>query len=341
MRATPLLNTSKGSKAFIAASNDHLKGVHQKVHELQAKMENCYKQLRITQEKQDAAQCTSNALVGLVSTGGKNNKVIVSYPHHTGSSLYQTFIKKISPAVQKWTSILHLTSDGEPNYKSGKDYAKYIEQMQTLYANKFGNMFDFIECWEFLSQEPKWADWVQKKEMEAKKEKKKCPTGTKKFKEKQKEKELIDTVMERAGIGITSANPIFLDGINDGNGGMGAADNPTGSLLGSKSEDQHFAEVMDCLKQIVTMGSQFMLGAMMGITPENTSLYASEDKKCQFVQAQVCMRLAQLKKDIIDIEEENECHRKKLKESNKTDEENPKSVTDEQDTANVHDDPSI
>ena len=173
------------------------------------------------------------------------------------------------------------------------------------------------------------------------KKKKKCPTGMKKFKEKQKEKELIDTVMERARIGITSANPIVLDGVNDGNDSMGAADNPTGSLLGSKSKDQHFAKVMDCLKQIVAMGSQFMLGAMMGITPENASSYASEDEKHQFVQAQVCMHLAQLKKDIIDIEEENECHCKMLKESIKSDEENPESVTDEQDTNNVHDDPSV
>ena len=97
----------------------------------------------------------------------------------------------------------------------------------------------------------------------------------------------------------------------------------------------------DCLKQIVAMGSQFMLGAMMGITLENASSYASEDEKRQFVQAQVRMRLAQLEKDIIDIEEENECRRKRLKESNKSDEENPESVTDEQDTADVHDDPSV
>ena len=102
--------------------------------------------------------------------------------------------------------------------------------------------------------------------------------------------------MKRAGIGKTIANPtVFLDGIIDGNGGM--ANNMTDSLLQSKCKDQHFAEVTDCLKQIVAMGSQFMLGAMMGIMPENTTSYASKEEECQFVQAQVHMSLAQLKKE--------------------------------------------
>jgi len=47
-------------------------------------------------------------------SGSKKQAVSISYPSHTGGSVFQQFTKKISPAVIKWNSILKLTADGEP-----------------------------------------------------------------------------------------------------------------------------------------------------------------------------------------------------------------------------------
>jgi hypothetical protein len=40
--------------------------------------------------------------------------------------MLQQFQKKISPDVMKWMGVLELSSDGEPKFKSGEDYAHWI-----------------------------------------------------------------------------------------------------------------------------------------------------------------------------------------------------------------------
>jgi hypothetical protein len=126
------------AKAFIAASVDPERGAKQKGDDFQKLIGEKYNALKKEQEQFDANQRASNVHVGLVSQGKKQRPVVIAYPDRTGSSVFQQFTKKISPAVIKWMSILRLTADGEPEYKSGKDYEKYIECMQKLYNDKFG-----------------------------------------------------------------------------------------------------------------------------------------------------------------------------------------------------------
>jgi hypothetical protein len=88
----------------------------------------------------------SNACIGMVAAPGKT-PMTVKYPYRSGCSVLQQFQKKISPDVMKWMGVLELSSDGEPKFKSGEDYAHWINQMLEIFHTKEGKTFEFCECW--------------------------------------------------------------------------------------------------------------------------------------------------------------------------------------------------
>lgn len=64
----------------------------------------------------------------------------------------------------KWMGVLELTSDSEPKFKSGKDYAHWINQMHEIFHHtKEDRTFEFCNCWELLKVQPKFA--LQKAEV--------------------------------------------------------------------------------------------------------------------------------------------------------------------------------
>lgn len=103
----------------------------------------------------DAAQRASNAIVGMVAAPGKNiATIVVTYPYRSGASLLNQFKRRISPEVLKWMSVLELMTDGEPKYKSGEDYTRWIERMIEIFVTKEGKAFEYHDCWEWLKDQP-------------------------------------------------------------------------------------------------------------------------------------------------------------------------------------------
>ena len=135
--------------------------------------------------------------------------------------------------------------------------------MHALYEAKNGMSFHYVSCWEFLRQQPKWDDYVSDQtSKQGRKGKKTRPVGSKKTKQQEEEDALIDKVLKKAGTNRSNNNSNVIDvtGDNSGSGNSGRTRNKT-DVLGDLSGS---------LKQFVEMGSQFMMGAMMGISPENT-----------------------------------------------------------------------
>ena len=286
-------------------SNDGKKGSKQKASEFEVKLEKHYNDLRQDQEKQDAKQRESNERIGLVQSGKSGQPVVVSYPFRTGSSVHQQFKKKIAPPVMKWQSILQVTSDDEPKYRTGENYSKWLERMHALYEAKNGTSFHYVSCWEFLRQQPKWDEYVSDQtSKQGRKDKKTRPVGSKKTKQQEEEDALIDKVLKKAGTNQTNENSNVIDitGDNSGNGNSSRTRNKT-DVLGDLSGS---------LKQFVEMGSQFMMGAMMGISPENTESYVSDEQKREFASMQMRMQLARMEEKAIALEESNRLRRKNL-----------------------------
>jgi hypothetical protein len=113
------------SKAWIAASCDEINGSKQNVSDFHDAVGEKYKKIKEEQEACDANQRASNARLGMVAAPGKN-PTIVQYPYGSGSSVVQHFQKKIAPDVVKWMGVIEITSDGEPQFKTGENYDKWI-----------------------------------------------------------------------------------------------------------------------------------------------------------------------------------------------------------------------
>jgi hypothetical protein len=152
----------------------------------------------------------------------------------------------------KYKSVLVITANNEPKYVSGDNAELYNQFMNEMYKGKFGTTFDHIDCFEILHLEPKWEEYLnlQQEKQVKKSERKECPTGTKKFKKQQEEKELIKTCMKEAGLHGTGENPIVLEGITDTHAGNG-----NGRV---SPKDQHLADVSESFKQIASIVPQLL-----------------------------------------------------------------------------------
>jgi len=179
--------------------------------------------------------------------------------------------------------------------------------------------------------------WVEKQEeAETKKSSaKRRPACTKKTKQQQEEDRLIDHALDRAGIGRSNDNPISIDDAGASAASCRSESNLSG-FSGSGSKEQHLAELTSCFKQIADMGSKYFMASMMGITQDNAASYLSEDQKREFVAAQSCMHLAELEKNILDLEESNKRHRMNLRETSDSNNESleAKNRSPEQGTTN-------
>jgi hypothetical protein len=186
----------------------------------------------------------------------------------------------------------------------------YNQCMNEMCKNKFGTTFDHIHCFEILHCKPKWEEYLnlQQEKQIKKNERKKHPTGTKKFKKQQEEKELIKTCMKEADLDGTGQKPIVLEGITDTH-----ARNGNGC---SSPKDQHLANISESFKQIASIIPQLMMGFLAGGNNQDNTASLIPNKVChELVVSQACLQAAQMEKQAIDLEEENKHCSKKQKTS--------------------------
>lgn len=183
--------------------------------------------------------------------------------------------------------VLELTSDGEPKFKSGEDYAHWINRMHEIFHTKEGRTFEFCDCWEFLKVQPKFA--LQKAEVNNSKRNITRPQGNKKTKEDEKEEKVIDKVLKKIGADGTNAV------------GMGSS-NGLDSIAGT-------------LKDFIKIGETFMLGQLMGMEKGDIEHFGSVNEKRKYASSLLRLQSAQLERQAIELEEEN-ARRRKIRKDN-------------------------
>jgi len=91
-------------KAYIKASKDSIHGSKQKISLFQSQLIIVYNSIKHQQEEDDAMEASKP--LHLKPNGGGCPGIKVSYPEHSGSSIFQHFSHKISPAVIKFMGIM-------------------------------------------------------------------------------------------------------------------------------------------------------------------------------------------------------------------------------------------
>jgi len=89
-------------KAYIKASEDTIHGSKQKITLFKVQLQIAYNRIRKDQEEEDAHEASKP--LHLKPSGCTVS--MVSYPEHTGSSIYQLFTKKISPVIIKYMAVV-------------------------------------------------------------------------------------------------------------------------------------------------------------------------------------------------------------------------------------------
>jgi hypothetical protein len=155
--------------------------------------------------------------------------------------------------------------------------------MHEFFHTKEGKPFDFCECWEWLKSQPKFS---QSKHLFTGKRVIPRPTGNKKAKQDEKEDKVIEKVLKK--IGTDGMNP---GKCNDG-GGNG------------------LQSIASTLKDFIKMGETFMVGQMMGMDKDDVDHYSSLEEKRKYASSLLRLQSAQLERQAIELEEENNRRRK-------------------------------
>ena len=179
-------------KAFIAASEDPIKGTSQKGNTFVATMYSSYLVLIQEQEARDRADYARTSTV--IREEQLPPQV---YSRRNGLSIFKRFKLNISPRVMKFIAIEKVTK-----MESGWDEEMYYNACKSSFANrypKWGNFDDLRMCKEYLEGKPKFSDFRKLTDLG---EKTRPPMGTKKAKQAESDKKLI---AELLGGGLLSA----------------------------------------------------------------------------------------------------------------------------------------
>jgi hypothetical protein len=158
------------AKAFIAASEDPVKGCSQKGPAFEAAMKEKYDMLIDEQVRVDMALLSRSAqmakrasvLAGTLSTAGvdggqvDNDKKLVSpYPNRSAPSLLTRF-KRIATLVNKFLAIKK-----QIKKESGEDDVSYIIKVKEIYKKRNPNSppFDHCAVADFLEKQAKWMSY--------------------------------------------------------------------------------------------------------------------------------------------------------------------------------------
>jgi hypothetical protein len=190
-------------KAFIAASEDPIKGTSQKGNTFVATMYSSYLVLIQEQEARDRADYARTSAV--VREEQLSPQV---YSRRNGLSIYKRFKVNISPRVMKFIAIEKVTK-----MESGWDEEMYYNACKSSFANrypKWGNFDDLRMCKEYLEGKPKFSDFSKLSDLG---EKRRPPMGTKKAKQAESDKKLIAQLL-RGSPSTTAHNEMTGTSIN-------------------------------------------------------------------------------------------------------------------------------
>ena len=198
-------------KAFIAASEDPLKGTSQKGKAFKLTMHNAYKLLLKEQAKVDKQQWSS-------ATTSDRALLIepTIYDERTPDSLYTRYKDQIALRVNKFLGIEEVTQQD-----SGSDSEQFYQKCKKVWDKRYASLgpFDpFRLCKDYLVTKPKFHTFRQVMlDEEAGKNKKERPVGKKREAEKEESKKLITSALKEAGCIAADEKP-------PGDGAGGAID---------------------------------------------------------------------------------------------------------------------
>ena len=198
-------------KAFIAASEDPLKGTSQKGKAFKLTMHNAYKLLLKEQTKVDKQQWNT------ASTSARALLIEPTiYDERTPDSLYTRYKDQIALRVNKFLGIEEVTQQD-----SGSDSEQFYQKCKKVWDKRYASLgpFDpFRLCKDYLVTKPKFHTFRQViLDEEAGKNKKERPVGKKREAEKEESKKLITSALKEAGCIAADEKP-------PGDGAGGAID---------------------------------------------------------------------------------------------------------------------
>jgi hypothetical protein len=201
-------------KAFIAASEDPIKGTSQKGHTFVATMHNSYVVFIQEQEARDRADYARAS-----SVLRAEQPLPQVYSRRNGLSIYKRFKLNISPRVMKFIAIEKVTK-----MESGWDDEMFYDTCKSSYSKrhpKWGNFDDLRRCKEYLEGKPKFSDFRKLIDLG---EKNRPPVGNKKAKQAESDKKLIAQL---------------LAGTSSGNAPRAPAATSKESSISTTSKSQH------------------------------------------------------------------------------------------------------
>jgi hypothetical protein len=143
------------ARAFIAASENAICGVHQKGKVFKLHMFDLYKELINEQNRanQTLLEQSSNATRDEYLKRG----VGVSLNYRSAESVFNRFKSQISPEVMKYMGITETT-----DMASGWSMDDHKMACLEIYKQRHGNAFDFYGCYEYLKDKNKFsAFWTK------------------------------------------------------------------------------------------------------------------------------------------------------------------------------------
>jgi hypothetical protein len=174
-------------KAFIAASEDPIAGRAQKGKVFKHKMFVHYQLMidnQATYDKtmlQQASAATKQAYAGSLLAAG-------SYPARKEESIFDRFVRKISPEVCKYLGVCDTT-----DIESGQTEDDHQKNCLEIFQQRYGRTFEFEECYNYLKDKTKFLLY-RNKEDEKKKEDR--PLGNKAAKKAAQDAALIKLALD-------------------------------------------------------------------------------------------------------------------------------------------------
>jgi hypothetical protein len=211
------------ARAFIAASGNAICGAHQKGKVFKLHMFELYKELinEQNQANRTLMEQSSNATRDEYLKRG----VGVSLSYRSAESVFYRFKSQISPEVMKFMGITETT-----DMASGWSMDDHKTACLEIYKQRYGNAFDFYNCYEYLKDKNKFSAFWTKCEEESLG---KRPIGKKKARQAEADAKLVKTILSEVvvkkeqkvnGDSVISAYESSGEcgGVNDNTTGAGA-----------------------------------------------------------------------------------------------------------------------
>ncbi|KAI2495200.1 hypothetical protein MHU86_19339 [Fragilaria crotonensis] len=215
------------ARAFIAASENAICGAHQKGKVFKLHMFELYKELIDEQNK------ANQALLEQSSHGTREEYlkqgVGLSFSHRSAESIFNRFKSQISTEVMKYMGITETTE-----MASGWSLDDHKIACLELYKQRYGNVFDFYPCYEYLKGKNKFSAFRTKCEEESLG---KRPIGKKKARQAEADAKLVkaiisEVVVKKEKKGGRATDSVVSAYESSGESGGANTHSSTGGVMG-------------------------------------------------------------------------------------------------------------